>query len=323
MMPTDAGLRRLRAVLDASDERAWVLDGGLVRPLDAPDDGEPLAAWIAAEAPAGSGLKAAVLRGLADVRPFAVEAAGAGRWRFVPVQGADGSPAEWLVLAGRPDGNARAAGGTGGAGEASRAPDEASAQRASETLRQVRNTLAVVRAIIRRSASLDDGTEAFAHRLEGRIGAVARVRSALARGAAPDLETVVRDELTAARAGEAQVSIRGPHVSLPTQIAEALALALHELAVNAIEHGALSEPGGRIEVSWEVRPGAAGGWLRFAWAETGGPEREAPSRRGFGTDVIERMLPYDLGALTALTFGVHGLTCRIEVPLPQGPKPLT
>ena len=284
-------------MLNASAERAWVLEHGTVRRLDASDKGEegrgkPLADWIAAEVPAGVGLAEAVAQGLADARPFSVNpVTGSERWRFVPVLGE--SPSEQAAAA-----------------------RDLGVQRGSETLWQVRNTLAVVRAIIRRSASPDDGSEAFAQRLEERIGAVARVRGALARGAAPDLEMVLRDELKAVQADEGRLSVEGPRVRLPVRVAETLALAFHELAVNAIEHGALSEPDGRVEVTWEVvTPSVEARWLRLAWSESGGPERLALGRRGFGTDVIEHMLPYDVGALTAFTLGAHGLTCRMEIPL--------
>ncbi len=190
----------------------------------------------------------------------------------------------------------------------------------AEQRHQVRNTLAMLRAIIRRSAETSDNVETYAAHLDGRLDAIARVLGALMRSVAEGvaLHTLIADELQAhlAREGD-QVVISGPNLRLRAGAAEIVALAIHELTVNAIEHGALMLPQGRIAISWSVVPPAPGGRLTFVWTESGLENLSAePPRRGFGSEVLERSLRYELKAETDLAYERNGLRCTITLPLP-------
>ena len=94
-------------------------------------------------------------------------------------------------------------------------------------------------------------------------------------------------------------------------------MALQELATNAVKYGALSNASGEIRISWAVDATATPPRLRMAWEEAGGPRVSPPSRKGFGTRLIERSLASDLGADVVVAFDPTGVTCMIDAPLEQ------
>ncbi|KKB08582.1 PAS domain-containing protein [Devosia chinhatensis] len=108
--------------------------------------------------------------------------------------------------------------------------------------------------------------------------------------------------------------IAGPRVLLGAKAVSTLSLAMHELATNAIKYGALSEPGGSVTITWELT-GDDEKMLRFNWSEMGGPAVEPPTRRGFGTRVIEQMVAAELGGQTNLEFRSSGILYEIAAPL--------
>jgi two-component system CheB/CheR fusion protein len=134
-------------------------------------------------------------------------------------------------------------------------------------------------------------------------------------GAGVDLAFMVAEELLAyaAKEGE-QVTIDGPEVRLQPKAAETMALAVHELVTNAVKYGALASPAGRLHVSWTVGDGAQP-QLIFDWLESRVKVDGFPRRRGFGTELLERTLAYELKAQTSLSYRDSGLHCRIELPL--------
>lgn len=192
----------------------------------------------------------------------------------------------------------------------------------AEQRHQVRNTLAMLRAIIRRSAESSESVETYAAHLDGRLDAVARVLNALMRNVREGvgLHSLIADELLVhlAREGE-QVTISGPSLRLRPGAAEVFAMAIHELVVNAVEHGALTVPQGGIRIAWTLTAptDSAPPTLTFVWTESGleslAPE---PARRGFGMEVLERSLRYELKAETELAFEPDGLRCTLRLPLP-------
>ena len=111
--------------------------------------------------------------------------------------------------------------------------------------------------------------------------------------------------------------MRGPDVTLKAQKAQALHLAVHELATNAAKYGAFSTDEGRLDVSWEVeRPdGAAQPWLRLSWRETDVAVADTAPPRGFGSEMIEDSLPYMLGGEASLAFHRDGVEGVIAFPL--------
>lgn len=189
----------------------------------------------------------------------------------------------------------------------------------AEVQHRARNTLGVVRSIARRTARTSGTVDDFAAHLDGRLGAYARVQGAILRSpvAGLALDQLVADELAASAAHEGEsVSIHGPSLHLRPRLAEALGLALHELATNAIEHGALAAPAGRLEVSWTVSGEGEATRLHLRWREEGRRGRTTkPKRRGFGLDFLERSLPYELKATTRWLLQSGGLFFEADIPL--------
>lgn len=179
---------------------------------------------------------------------------------------------------------------------------------------RVRNVLALVRSIIRRSGHAAESPDEFASHLEARISAVARTQGALIidKHTGPELEDLVRTELAANAARDEQLLIAGPSHRLATRAAETMALAFHELTTNALKFGALTVPDGRIAVSWSIDSST----LHWSWIESNVHiAQTAPQRRGFGRELIERVLPYELGAATRFTIAADGVRCEIDLPI--------
>lgn len=190
----------------------------------------------------------------------------------------------------------------------------------AELQHRIRNSLAVVRSIARRTAENSSSVEEMLAHFEGRLDAFARVQAKLARrhDARVDLMSLIEDEMIAhaAREGE-QVLIEGPDLALEPMLAERISLAVHELATNAIKHGALGTDGGKVSIRWRLQDRPNDGTLLFNWEETGVDLGENPPiREGFGMDLLRRSLPYDLGAETDVEFRPNGL--RFELRLPAG-----
>ncbi len=193
----------------------------------------------------------------------------------------------------------------------------------AELQHRVRNTLSVVRSIARRTAQTSESVEDYAMHLEGRIDAFARVQATVTRtpDAGIDLTNLVADTLLSvgAQEGERVRHIKGPSVRLQAKAAETVALAIHELATNAVKYGALSSEQGSIAVEWSIEETPEQPRLVLRWTETGVKlSGEKPTRRGFGTELIERTVAYDLGGEASLEFRPDGLHCTISLPATSG-----
>jgi PAS domain S-box-containing protein len=189
----------------------------------------------------------------------------------------------------------------------------------SELQHRTRNLLAVVQAVARQtvkaSATLDDFSSQFA----GRLGALSRVQGILARTdhTPVELGQIVLAELEAHGAAET-AKFGGPSVHLAPNAAQALALVLHELATNAVKHGALRHSGAELSVNWNVEQQQDEARAVLEWSETGVKIPETPAagrRRGYGRELIERALPYQLNAVTNLQFTSEGVRCTVELPM--------
>lgn len=137
--------------------------------------------------------------------------------------------------------------------------------------------------------------------MAGRLLALARVQALLTRAANSkvSIATIVRDEVSVQAQHEGQYELTGPDVPLSPKAAEVLTLAVHELATNALKYGALSVPNGRATVEWSTFERQGATWFAFPWREDGAPTRSqptstAPRRRGFGSELIEGRIPYEL-----------------------------
>ncbi|RWL50256.1 MAG: PAS domain S-box protein [Mesorhizobium sp.] len=180
----------------------------------------------------------------------------------------------------------------------------------------MRNTLAVIRSIVRRTMEKSESLDEAAAHLEGRINAFARVQAAITRHPSIEinLASIVADELLAAGGREGDnLTIEGPPLALAPKAAETMGLAIHELATNALKYGALasSSRSGRIDIEWRLEEDL----LRFVWAESGVDDLKQTERRGFGFEVLERTLPYELGATVELRFAPSGLNFTAAIPL--------
>lgn len=191
------------------------------------------------------------------------------------------------------------------------------AQNVPSALRhQVRNSLALMRAILRQSAETSASVEDYAAHTEGRFDALLRVQTLLiaALDEGVPLSSLVADELVACAVHEGQqAKIEGPPVLLGQKSAQLLALAFHELAVNAIKFGALATSLGRVSVSWSLNHDAEE--FMLIWKETGTQRLSPPSFRGFGIDTLENMLRYELLAEITLEFRPEGLHYAVKLPV--------
>jgi two-component system CheB/CheR fusion protein len=190
----------------------------------------------------------------------------------------------------------------------------------AELQHRVRNILATLRSLTRRTLRGAASIEEAESHLIGRLDNLARTQSLLTRHVAGDLETLLRDELQAQAADEDRVSISGPQVELSPKLVELLTLVFHELATNAIKYGAIGQSDGRIAVSWRMteRPGR-NTWLDLTWQETGVQVAGlTPVRKGFGTELITRRIPYELNGRAALDLQPGGLRAHLEFPLASG-----
>ena len=223
--------------------------------------------------------------------------------RVVPVRGDDGRVQEWVG-----------------------ATTDVDVRRQQELHRQllldelnhrVKNTLAVVQSIAVQTLSADGGPAAL-ERFQSRLLALAKAHELLT--ASHWTGTCLRDVVETAigpgmGGGLERFSIDGPAVRLCPRQSLALSMALHELCTNAVKYGALSAPEGHVRIRWQRRADASGPRLRLEWQESGGPPVSAPTRRGFGTRLVERGLRHDLDGEVVLAFDRSGVMCRIDVPL--------
>ncbi|WP_426960237.1 sensor histidine kinase [Muricoccus radiodurans] len=184
----------------------------------------------------------------------------------------------------------------------------------AELQHRTRNLLAVVRNVARRSIPPQPGRDEY----DARLAALGRVQGFLARSSAHvvPLRNLVEAELQAAGDGSSdRVTVEGPPVNLPGEGAQPVALALHELATNAVKYGAIAQPSGRLSVTWRVEEWEGGPRLRIAWRESGVAMPDGrPARRGYGSELISQALPYQMGAETALDFTPDGVSCDIILP---------
>ena len=108
-----------------------------------------------------------------------------------------------------------------------------------------------------------------------------------------------------------------PAIELPSEAAVPVGMAIHELTTNAAKHGALSVPGGQVAVGWDVRPEGARRMLHFTWVERGGPPVHQPTRQGFGSRLLQRVLTSQLQAEVRIAFPDSGLRFTMVMPLPR------
>lgn len=181
---------------------------------------------------------------------------------------------------------------------------------------RIRNTLATVQAVATQSLRYAPDPERFVSGFTARVDSLSRAHGLLTKmkWEGVELAALIHDQVMGTPDDE-RISCSGPRLFLPVQMALHLAMALHELATNARQHGALSEQAGRLSIAWEVRNTPITE-LRLTWNEVGGPAANRSRAPGFGTRLIEESLSAHRGRVTA-DYGEKGLICAIVLPLGQ------
>jgi PAS domain S-box-containing protein len=175
---------------------------------------------------------------------------------------------------------------------------------------RARNALAVVSGIVRLSQS-DDAAH-YAASIQQRVQALARAHTLLANLGWREvaLDRVIREEVDVL--GSERIKLEGPPVMVPALIVQPLALVVHELLSNARQHGALSNPGGALKVSWKGAPGDGG--FQLQWEESNGVKPAPQGRAGFGTIMMRGMIEKQLRGRVVREWKDNGLVVTITVP---------
>ncbi len=184
---------------------------------------------------------------------------------------------------------------------------------------RVKNTLATVQSLASQTARSAHTPTAFRDRFEGRLIALSKAHDQLTshHWESADLRELLSGSLAPyAGVGPERVILRGEDVVLRPRAVLTLAMAMHELTTNAAKYGALSVPGGCIEIHWRPVRGDSGELrLRIDWTERCGPSVAEPKQRGFGSKLIEGSIAAELGGTARLTFEPQGLRCEILIPM--------
>ncbi|RYY29457.1 MAG: GAF domain-containing protein [Sphingomonadales bacterium] len=184
----------------------------------------------------------------------------------------------------------------------------------AELNHRVRNILGVIRGLIRQSKPHDDSLEGFVKLVDGRIHALARAHNQITDdhwGPAP-IQALIDAEAAAflADGGGDRIRTKGDFVLLNPQAYSTMALVIHELVTNSAKYGSLSGEGS-VDIGWSRN---AAGDLAVEWREQGGPKVTVPTRKGFGTTIIGRSVPYDLGGEAEIDFAADGVHAHFLIP---------
>lgn len=202
----------------------------------------------------------------------------------------------------------------------------------SELQHRTMNLMGVVQSIADKTACSSTNLEDFRSRFSDRLQALARVQRLLSRLDDHDrvnFDELIDAELSAWSDGSERITFDGPAgVALRSSSVQTLAMALHELATNAIKYGALSQAEGRLTITWTFEPPEERGepWLHIKWRESGvimPPEGSVPQGTGQGRELIERALPYQFDAKTSYELGRDGICCTISIPVSKQTKETT
>ncbi|MEB0113688.1 HWE histidine kinase domain-containing protein [Variovorax sp. RTB1] len=178
---------------------------------------------------------------------------------------------------------------------------------------RVKNTLANIQALVVQTSRSAETLTGFVQGLDGRIQSMAKAHSLLseARWEGVSITRLLREELEPFGQRQNVVTIEGNDLVLTPKSALSLSLAIHELVTNAAKFGAFSTPGGTVAVRWTL---ADDNGISLSWTEAGGPRVRPPSRRGFGSTLIERALAMETGGSATLRYEPAGIVCDVFLP---------
>lgn len=196
----------------------------------------------------------------------------------------------------------------------------------AELNHRVKNTLAIVQSLALQTHRTTDNPVAFMEALNARVRALAKAHDLLTENSwegallkdviGRTLEPYARDTAAGSR-----IEISGPPLRLNSETAVAMNMAFHELVTNAAKYGALSTPGGAVRVTWDVDASGDPGLIAIEWRETGGPVVQPPTRRGFGSHVLEAGLAHELDGKVVMDFQPDGFVCRMRYPVSDKMRP--
>lgn len=181
---------------------------------------------------------------------------------------------------------------------------------------RVRNVMSVAQAIVRLSFTPGARLIDVQKTCEGRLQALANAMSLLTASDWKNIEIrslITEDILPFSD----RIETAGPELSMSARAAQTIALLLHELATNAVKHGALSVPDGKVRLTWQVVLAEGSPLFRLQWRESGGPETKPPTHRGFGELLVKRIAPRDLAGRSTATYEPSGFRYELEAPLSE------
>jgi two-component sensor histidine kinase len=195
----------------------------------------------------------------------------------------------------------------------------------NELNHRVKNTLATVQSIVRQALQSTSDPKVIRESIESRLFALSRSHDLLTRenwesAGLLDLINEVLEPFGVANGRAERFLIKGKNIRIPPNATLALGIAFHELATNAVKYGAFSNERGSILISWAIEPAPEGSRLILHWREKNGPLVLPPTRKGFGSRVIERGLAHELGGRVDLDYRANGVACTIDIPAPHGPR---
>jgi light-regulated signal transduction histidine kinase (bacteriophytochrome) len=177
---------------------------------------------------------------------------------------------------------------------------------------RVKNILAVIKSLVGHPVQEGRDLTDYVASLKGRIQALAFAHDQIARGdGGGSLRELLEAELTPYRDRASAIAFKGPALWLDGRAFSVMALVLHELSTNAAKYGALSSSTGQLDVTWQL---TADGDCELVWKESGGPKVSPPTREGFGTVLIGRSVPYDLGGDSNIEYAASGVQARFLLP---------
>ena len=178
---------------------------------------------------------------------------------------------------------------------------------------RVKNTIANIQALVLQTSRSAESLTGFVEGLDGRIQSMAKAHSLLSqsRWEGVSITRLLNEELEAYVGTPTGVQLGGVDMLLTPKSALSLSLAIHELATNAAKYGALTKPDGRVSVTWRANDD---GTVELTWVESGGPPVAPPTRRGFGSTLIERALAMETGGHANLHYLRTGVVCEIFLP---------
>jgi two-component sensor histidine kinase len=188
---------------------------------------------------------------------------------------------------------------------------------ARELHHRVKNTLAMVEALVLLNLRTAENFDSFRDGIRDRIQALSNTHTLLIEhqwGSVSLLDLIGCEFKPFA---EARVTAEGPNLEIPAQAALHISMALHELLTNAIKYGALAVPAGRVRITWSIAPEEHGTRLELKWTESGGPPVAKPAHRGFGTSLLERLLGEQMDGRIETDYAAKGLRAQMSLLVPS------